>query len=414
MDSTSITRQEIELLARRAQIGRDAIMEQSIAPNDRREKPTFTARRVADLIGRSRQTASRAIQEMELGSSSGEEHALRYSLTQQDIWRLVERFDGPVQHDKPAVVVACINQKGGVAKSTTTIHLAHYCSLMGLRTLAIDADSQASLTAYMGVSPDVEIEEAQTLFPILVGEHLDLSKVIRPAPHFDRLDFIPACLALAPANELAYARQYQKKYTEQLAAQHGFKYQKDDFLFFDRLLLAIDRIRDRYDVIIVDCPPHITASTYNVIYAADLALVPFSASVMDIASTLRFIDWLDEIAPMLPGLVLNRIKFLATNHDGQQASNEAIDIMRTILGGSMLRASTARSTEIQRAGGRMRSIYELSQPLGSRDAWTRACESVDEVNREIMSVIEDVRATMGGPLKKAGSTKATESTGDAQ
>lgn len=405
MDSASITRQEIDLLARRAQLGRDAIMQESLAPHQRREPPTFTARRAADLIGRSRQTTSRAIQDMGLGSTEGEDHSIRYSLTQQDIWKLVERFEGVAEHSREAVVVACINQKGGVAKSTTTVHLAHYCSLMGLRTLAIDADSQASLTAYMGVSPDVEVEEEGTLFPILTGDHLDLEKLIRPAPHFDRLDFVPACLALAPANELAYSRQYRKRYTEELAAKHGFKYEKDDFLFYDRLLLSIDLIRDQYDVIIVDCPPHITASTYNVIYAADLALVPFSASIMDIASTLRFIDWVDEIAPMLPGLVLSRIKFLATNYDGQLASTEALNLMRSILGVSMLKSATVRSTEVQRAGGQLRSIYELSQPLGSRDAWTRACTSMDEVNREILTVIEDIWATRQGPLKKGSQSK---------
>lgn len=399
MDSAAITEKEISFLAERAEIGRNVIMQMALEPHQRRDPPTFTATRAADLLGRSRQSVSRVIQELGLGQVSGSEHSVRYSLNQQDVWTLARKFGAVEEQRKPAVVIALINQKGGVAKTTTAIHLAHYCSLLSLRTLVVDADSQASCSAYMGIAPDVEVDEEHTLFPILTGEHTDLKKLIRPAPHFKNLDFVPACLALAPANELAYSRQLRNKYTSELAQKHGFKFDRDDYVFFNRLSLAINKVRDEYDIIIIDCPPHITASTYNVIFAADFALVPAAASIMDIASTLRFIDWVNEITPMLPGLVLHRIKFLTTNFDGQQASTEALTLMRQILGAYLLKTPTARSTEVQRAGGLLRSIYEVSQPLGSRDAWARACESMDAVNREILGVVEEIWAIKQAPVR---------------
>jgi chromosome partitioning protein len=397
MELSALTQRELSFLAERAQIGRDVIMQTSLEPNKRRDPPVFTATRAADLLGRSRQTVSRTIQEMGLGTSSGADAQTRHFLTQGDLQALSRKFsgdDGPAP--RPAVVLAIINQKGGVAKTTTAVHLLHYAALLGYRCLAIDADAQASLSSMLGVAPDLEIEEEDTLFPILVGDHQDLKKLIRPTPHFTNLSFVPACLALAAANELSYDRQLKNKYTQELAAKHGFKFQRDDYVFFDRLALALQPVRADYDLIVIDCPPHISAATYNVITAADMALVPASVSILDMASTFRFIEWVDTIAPMLERLTLHRIKFLATNFDSNKASQEAFNLMSTILSSTLLKTPTLRSTEVQRAGGLLRSIYESSQPMASREAWNRSCENMDAVNREILSVVEDIWAIKSG------------------
>lgn len=389
MELSELTKKELAFLAERAEIGRSVIMQTALEPHQRREPPTFTATRAADILGRVRQTVGRTVQELGLGAKDSTDAQTRHSLSQEDLWQLNQRFNGPTEN-RPCVTVAVINQKGGVAKTTTALHLLHYASLLGYRCLAIDADSQASLSSLLGVAPDLEIEEEETLFPILVGDHLDIEKLIRPTTHFKNLDFLPSCLALASANELSYARQLRNKYTEELAAQHGFSYKRDDYAFYNRLQLALKKVTHKYDLIVIDCPPHISSATYNVIAAADMALVPASVSILDMASTFRFIEWVDTIAPMLTGLVLHRIKFLATNYDGSKAAAEAFTLMSQVLGGSLLKNQTLRSSEVMRAGGVMRSIYEVSQPMGSREAWARACESMDKVNREILSVIEDI------------------------
>lgn len=405
MELSSLTKRELAFLAERAEIGRNVIMQTALEPNQRRDPPVFTSSRAADIVQRSRSTVSRTIQDMGLGTSSGADAQTRHFLSQADLQALSRKFNGSEEPThKPAAVLAIINQKGGVAKTTTAIHLLHYCALLGYRCLAIDADSQASLTSMLGVAPDLEIDEPDTLFPILVGEHQNLAKLVRPAPHFSNLHFVPSCLALAAANELSYDRQLKNKYTQMLAAKHNFKYERDDYVFFNRLALALQPLRSQYDLIVIDCPPHISAATYNVIAAADMALVPASVSILDMASTFRFIEWLHTIAPMLDGVVLHRIKFLATNFDSTKASTEAFTLMSKILGGALLKSPTLRSTEVQRAGGVLRSIYEVSQPMASREAWNRSCESMDNVNREILSVIEDIWAIKLG--ESAGAAAA--------
>lgn len=389
MKLSELTKRELAFLAGRAEIGRDVIMKTALEPHQRREFPVFTATRAADILGKVRQTVGRAIQELSIGTKVGSEQQVKHSLTQEDLWTLSEHFNGPVQH-QPCVTVAVINQKGGVAKTTTAVHLAHYAALLGYRVLAVDADSQASLSSLLGVAPDVEIEEDDTLFPILTGEHLEIEKLIRKTSHFKNLDFLPSCLALAAANELSYERQLRNTHTEQLAAKHGFKFERDNYVFYDRLSRALKRVAHNYDLIVIDCPPHISAATYNVIAAADMALVPASVSILDMASTFRFIEWVDTIAPMLNGLILHRIKFLATNFDSSKAATEAFSLMSTILGAALLKNQTLRSSEVMRAGGALRSIYEVTQPMGSREAWGRACESMDKVNREILGIVDEV------------------------
>lgn len=391
----TLTEQELSFLNKRAKIGREMIQEISLEPNQRKEKPSFTAQRVAELLGRTRQGVHKAANELGLGVTTGAGNNVRQCLSQADIETLMVRFDGAPATKKPCIVVALINQKGGVAKTTTAIHLAHYCSLMSLRTLAIDADSQGSLTAYMGVSPDVEVTEAMTLYPVLTGEHGDLRQLICKAPHFANLDYIPACLDLAMANEDSYMRQFTNKVTKSLAEQHGFEFERDDYVFYEQLKRALKGVRDDYDVIIIDCPPHITSSTYNVICAADVAIVPTSSSLLDIASTLRFIEWL-EVTGKSVRLDLQRLMFLVTNFDGQKASTEAVGILRKLLGKSVLQSATSRSTEVARAGALLRSVYELREPLGSREAWARACESIDKVNTEIHLALKEIWASKGG------------------
>lgn len=402
MNESALTERELEFLQNRADIGRSVIMNMALEPHKRRELPLFTASRAADMLDCSRHSVTRALQELEIGQQVkvGETH--HYSLTQDDFIKLAKRFHVQDGERRPAVVVALINQKGGVAKTTTAIHLAHYCALLGYRTLAIDVDSQASMTAYMGVAPDVEINEEDTLFPILVGEHLDLRRLIRTAPHIKNLDFVPACLQLSVANELAFSRQMEIQVSERLGKKHGFIPQVDDFQFFNRVRKAIAEVRSDYDVIILDCPPHITASTYNVIYAADFALVPTSTSILDLASTLRFVDWVSEIRSSLPGLVLHRVKFLATNYDGGKASEEGLSLMRQILGDHLLKTPTLRSSEIQRAGALLRTIYEAQTFMGSREAWKRSCDSMDKVNREILDVIGDIWTVKQSAIRTRG------------
>lgn len=385
-EARTIIREELEYLSKRAELSRAIIMKMSLQPNERKEAPVFSAGRVAEILERTVPSISRVIKDLGLGSGL-DPHENRYAIDQGTFNRIREHYrPAPPRRPEGAKVIVIENQKGGVGKTTTVAHLAPWAALHGYRTLVIDADSQASFTAYQGLNPDIELEEEHTISPILTGDTeadgspARLASRIRKAPHIDNLSYVPSCLDLANGDVGAYRRQFESQGTN------------DGYVFFNRLKLAIDEIRHEYDLIIIDCPPHISAITYNSVYAADMMLIPLGTHMLDLASTARFIDWLNLIMERLPGAGIQRIRFLVTNYDEKPASQDNLKVIRQVLGEHVLKVNALHSAEIQRAGTLFKSIYEVPKAIGSRDAWSRACRTMDAVNREIMLQIEDLWA----------------------
>jgi chromosome partitioning protein len=396
--NTMLIKQELQYLSKRAELGRNIIMQVSLQPNQRKEPPVFTAGRVADMLERSPAAVGRVIKE--LGLEEGPDPTSnRYSIDQAGFAMLRDHFSEKAEAPPGgARVIAVANQKGGVGKTTTVVNTAPWLALHGLRVLVIDADSQASFTTYLGLVPDAELEEDDTISPILTGEDevdgsgpASLARRIRKAPHIDNLWFVPSCLDLANGDIGAYRRQFLKK-------------EGDTYAFYNRLKLAIDRVRDDFDVILIDCPPHISAVTYNSIYAADMMLIPLGAHMLDLASTIRFIEWLNLIMDQLPGCQLSRIRFMVTNYADNPSSAENLTVIRQVLGEHLLKVQALHSSEIQRASTLLKSIYEVPRFIGSREAWTRACKAMDGMNREIMAQLREhwsmskvaLRTTEGG------------------
>lgn len=390
-DQSILIKQELEYLRKRAELSRDVIMQMSLQPNERKEPPVFSASRAAEILERTPASVGRVLKDLRIGSESPLDEN-RYAINQSEFEQLRKHYGLKTPSAKGgAKVVVIENQKGGVGKTTTVAHLAPWTALHGLKTLVIDADSQASFTAYQGFNPDIELEENDTISPILTGEpdengnRPSLRPRIRKAPHIDNLWFVPSCLDLANGDVGAYRRQFLKS-------------AGDDYVFFNRLKIAIDEIRSDFDLIIIDCPPHISAITYNSVYAADLMLIPLGAHMLDLASTARFIDWLNLIMEQLPGAAISRVRFMVTNYDEKPASVDNLKVIRQVLGEHVLKVTALHSSEIQRAGTLLKSIYEVNKPIGSRGAWSRACQSMDAMNREIMAQVEEMTGAM--PSKK--------------
>lgn len=143
------------------------------------------------------------------------------------------------------IVIA--NQKGGVGKTTTAINLSASLAEMGQKVLVIDIDPQGNTSSGLGVEKD-KIEN--TVYELLLGESQMETCIQKEV--FKNLDMISSNINLAAA-EIELTGFQEKEYI---------------------LKKAVDKIREGYDFIIIDCPPSLNTLTVNAMCAADTVLVP--------------------------------------------------------------------------------------------------------------------------------------------
>lgn len=146
-----------------------------------------------------------------------------------------------------AQIIAVANQKGGVGKTTTTVNLGASLAYEGKKVLLIDMDAQGNATSGLGVRKG---EVDKDIYDVLINEE-PLEDVILPSSR-DNLSMVPATIQLAGA---------EVELTSLMARE-------------TRLKSAVETVKDRYDYILIDCPPSLGHLTINAFTASDSVLIP--------------------------------------------------------------------------------------------------------------------------------------------
>jgi chromosome partitioning protein len=145
------------------------------------------------------------------------------------------------------IIIATVNQKGGVGKTTTTVNLAAYLAAFSKKVLLVDNDPQGNATSGVGIDRQ---SITKCLYNILIGHHRP-EEIILPTP-ISGLDIIPSTPQLAGAEvELVNVPDRET-----------------------RLKLALSAVQDRYDIILIDCPPSLSLLTINALTAAHEVIIP--------------------------------------------------------------------------------------------------------------------------------------------
>ena len=175
----------------------------------------------------------------------------------------------------------------------------------------------------------------------------------------------------------------------------------------DRLAQGIASISDAFDVIVLDPPPALGTISLSVMRAANALMIPTPPTVMDFASTTSFLAMLYETISTLneAGLpvALSWIKMVASRTDEQKSmQREILGLMRNLYGDAMLRSVLRDSAEIDNATARLMSVYELEQPVTSRETHNRALTHLNGVNSEIEIEIRKTWPSHAERLAKEG------------
>ena len=193
-----------------------------------------------------------------------------------------------------ATVLAVANQKGGVAKTTTTASLAAALTERGLAVCVLDLDPQADLTFSLGYDPD---ELSPTLHDVLVGRE-SIARTILQHPE---MDLVPSSIDLAGA-EVA------------LLARTGREYVVRG---------ALAEIRDTYDVILLDCPPSLGVLTLNGLTAADRVIIPVQCETLSHRGVSQLLETIEDVR-RLTNRELEIAGLVATLYDGRSNHSRAI------------------------------------------------------------------------------------------
>lgn len=342
-----------------------------------RRSPRFSITRAAELVGRTGAAIREAEKDGRLPGVPRTHTGRRigYTLAEINAMRGVFGTRPWREPNDPLAAIAVQNFKGGVGKSTVSVHLAQYLAIRGYRVCLIDCDSQGSSTTMLGYVPDLDIGEEDTLYPFVRNaEMTSLAYAVRET-HWDGLWLIPANLRL-------FSAEYE------LAARIA----RNDPLLLNRLGEGIRSIAPHFDVVILDPPPALGTVSLAVMRAANALLIPIPPTVVDFASTTSFLAMLHESLGVLEerGLPIDLqwIRFLATRADEQKSvQRELLQMMRSLFGQAMLRAVLRDSAEIDNASARMMSVYDLEQPVTSRETYQRCLTYLNAANAEIETQI---------------------------
>lgn len=342
-----------------------------------RQAPRFPITRAADLVGRSSAAIREAEKDGRLPSVERTASGRRvgYTLAEINQMRAVFGTQPWRTTGDPLAIIAVQNFKGGVGKSTVSVHLAQFLAIKGYRVCLIDCDSQGSSTAMFGYVPDLDIQEDETLYPFFRNAEMSsLAYAVRET-HWDGLYLVPSNLKL-------YSAEYE------LAARVA----RAEPTLLNRIAEGISSIGDHFDVVILDPPPALGTISLSVMRAANALLVPIPPTVVDFTSTTSFLAMLYETMLTLQerGLPveLRWMRLVATRADEQKSmQRELLGLMRNLFGDMLLRTVLKDSAEIDNASARLMSVYELEQPVTSRETYQRCMTYLNGVNGEVETQI---------------------------
>lgn len=219
-------------------------------------------------------------------------------------------------------IMAIINQKGGVGKSTTAVNLSAALGEMGKQVLLVDLDPQGNSSSGLGIEKS---QVQNCIYDVLLND-VPVEDVIIPDVCAG-LDLVPATINLAGA---------EVELVSEMAREN-------------RLKDAVGGLRGKYDFIFIDCPPSLGLLTVNALVAADKLLIPIQCEFYALEGVTKLLDSKDRVKTRLnPSLDIYGV--LLTMFDGRTTlANQVADDVRKFFGKLVFKTQIPRTVKLSEA-----------------------------------------------------------------
>jgi chromosome partitioning protein len=250
-----------------------------------------------------------------------------------------------------ARVIAIANQKGGVGKTTTAVNLGASLAASEQHTLIIDSDPQGNATSALGFAKD---PARRTLYQTLILNE-PIERVTIDA-QIDRLDLIPSDKNLVGA-------------AVELISMENREY---------RLKEAIQPLREKYDFVLIDCPPSLDILTVNALAASDSVLVPVQCEFLALEGVSELLDTLARMRRAINPLLSIEGILLTMYDDRTTLSKQVAADLRSFFGAQVFESVIPRNVRLAEAPSH-------GMPVIFYDIHSKGAESYIQLAKEVIS-----------------------------
>lgn len=253
--------------------------------------------------------------------------------------------------DKMGRVIAVANQKGGVGKTTTAINLSACLAEKGNKVLAIDMDPQGNMTSGLGLDKD-SVENS--IYDVIIGECSAEEALQKDAQ--ENLDVLPSNINLSAA-EIELIGIEDKEYI---------------------IRNAVERMKDEYDFIIIDCPPSLSMLTINAMTTADSVLVPIQCEYYALEGLSQLIHTVELVKERLnEKLEIEGVVF--TMYDARtNLSLQVVENVKDNLQQNIYKTIIPRNIRLAEAPS-------YGMPINKYDPKSSGCDSYMRLADEVMN-----------------------------